>query len=1518
MQVPNEDDPGFREPTDAPIADDGQFDQTIGEDGGTRENEADATIVDQTIVPGASEQSFGSETADSDATIADESLDSNPTPDVSADAPDQTLMDSSLAGDDQSVGADGRTIPLADAGGSAPASGSDATLMDEPVQGGAAASSARDDAATLMDESLSEPTGEDVDRTMADVDLARPDRIDESFDGTIVEPDGAEPDATLLDDSTGAASGNGEADGTVLETEVRSRGASQGSEFGQTAASAGSRPGNWNATQSDDDAKKKNAHETAERWENEQRYQLVNNFARGGLGQIWLASDTRLRREVAYKEMLPAALKNRNALERFLEEAQITGQLEHPGIVPIYDIGYQGNGTPFYSMKLVRGDTMEKAIERLHDLPAGSPERSLAFRKLLGNFVAVCNAMAFAHERGVLHRDLKPLNIMLGSFGEALVLDWGLAKVLDINTAETQEASVSLSTDFSIGGETVMESSDGAGAGQSATAQAHADPSRSSSASEGSVGTGESMQTSETGISFQGKRSVVTDVRSVGSQTMMGSVMGTPSYMPPEQATGKVDELDNRSDIYSLGGILYKLLTNHQPIPRGRVAEVIKKVIKGDIVPPREHDPDIPQPLEAICLKSMAKDRDDRYESALDLAADVEAFLADEDVSCFEDPWKVRFRRWARRHPKLVSGVATSVAVLFVVGTLAIGMRSYNLNQIRSYAATQMRLAEDAVSQGDYKQAQSLLTEARGRTGDDAALSDLHSSLSSRIDLIDSQRLQQLRTQIEAQLVRVDAQIENGEYPDARTQLAELTTLLSGEAGLPDLRTAVFVALETVEQAIELSTAIADTADRFTRFLDEANESRAYGSLKELDDIDDDAKLAIAHIESALELFSLNTESPFATAPPHFSDELVWTRKYFEQNAVWPLDRLKNTSFELLLLRAEMETQLARNESTEQQQAAAERALKWIARAETIGLKSKSLLAWKAIWLELAGQDNSEVLLQAKRTDASTALDFYMLAESDRKRGLFDRALDRYLQAQQRDPQNYWIQHFTGLCYLNQGQARAALATFTNCVSLRPGFAWPHMLRGLCHGHLGNTDAALTDFAQAARLDPDSSGVFINRGAVLLARKDYAGAAADFQTAAKLSPQSAKPLINLALTHYSRAIAINSDTSEDGPFAELNPLQRQALELKELQVAHEALDQASATARAPNHPGIHQLRGQIYDKEGKAVPALSSLARHVELETNPIRAAASYKLMGHIHFETGSQEGFKLAQDAFYKANELQPDAPETTGMMAETHLRLRELQKAREVFDKYFDLIGDEFRKHVKSPSVLFTGMATTLDRMGKKREALVYYTLSTLFEAQVVPLTKRAWILLQHGVTLAIEDFRDAKKLGPKNPDTLIGLAFAWTQAGLLPKSELRRLISDEYPDVPDPLAEAVLEIESAEKLASAQAEALVRDGNVFQAAALHHNTATVYAQCLRLLDEGDERQKLHAANAVRCLIAGLNISRRDLRVSRAMVNNMLTDPALSPLYTKPVYRNLLMQLDLPLPVTAPAPNASDGPTP
>jgi WD40 repeat protein/serine/threonine protein kinase len=335
-----------------------------------------------------------------------------------------------------------------------------------------------------------------------------------------------------------------------------------------------------------------------------QRFRILRPHARGGLGAVFVALDSELNREVALKQILDRHADDPDSRSRFLLEAEVTGRLEHPGVVPVYGLGCDAQGRPFYAMRLVKGQSLKEAVEHFHATGStGDPRRwNLELRQLLSRFVAVCNVVAYAHSRGVIHRDLKPANILLGPYGETLVVDWGLAKVVGRGEADPR----------------------------SGAAEATLQPASGS------------------------------------SETLPGTALGTPAYMSPEQAEGRLERVGAISDVYSLGATLYCLLTGKPPIEETEVGEALRRVQRGEFPPPRAVRPDIPPGLEAIGLKAMALEPEERYASARALAEEIERWLADEPVSAYHEPLTVRLTRWGRRHRTL----ASSLGVLLVTAVV--------------------------------------------------------------------------------------------------------------------------------------------------------------------------------------------------------------------------------------------------------------------------------------------------------------------------------------------------------------------------------------------------------------------------------------------------------------------------------------------------------------------------------------------------------------------------------------------------------------------------------------------------------------------------------------------------------------------------------------------------------------------------------------------------------------------------------------------------------------------------------
>jgi serine/threonine-protein kinase len=370
------------------------------------------------------------------------------------------------------------------------------------------------------------------------------------------------------------------------------------------------------------------------------RFRILRPHARGGLGEVYVARDEELRRDVALKQIQGRYARDPRGRARFLAEAEITGKLEHPGVVPVYGLGQDPDGRPFYAMRFVRGETLKEAIARFHqaDAPGRDPgERALAMRHLLGRFEDACNTIAFAHSRGILHRDLKPDNILLGPYGETLVVDWGLAK----------------------------------------RAGAPGDAAR------------------------MGDEALGPELPQTGDATLPGMAVGTPAYMSPEQASGRLDLIGPASDVYGLGATLYCLLAGRAPFEGRSPASVMQQARRGEFPRPRQVKREVPPALEAVCLRAMATDPAGRYRSPRELADEIERWLANEPVSAWREPWPARARRWLGRHQTAMTAAAAAilvaaaglVAVSIVQAGANLELRRANARERRARAEAQRRFA---------------------------------------------------------------------------------------------------------------------------------------------------------------------------------------------------------------------------------------------------------------------------------------------------------------------------------------------------------------------------------------------------------------------------------------------------------------------------------------------------------------------------------------------------------------------------------------------------------------------------------------------------------------------------------------------------------------------------------------------------------------------------------------------------------------------------------------------------------
>lgn len=472
------------------------------------------------------------------------------------------------------------------------------------------------------------------------------------------------------------------------------------------------------------------------------RYAIGTVVAQGGMGAILAAEQSAMKRHVAMKMML--ANRDEGDVLRFIEEAQITGQLEHPNIVPVHEIGIDENDQLYYTMKMVRGITLQKVLELLSEGLEGTVKK-YPVANLLTIFQKACDAIAFAHSKGVLHRDLKPENIMIGDFGEVLVMDWGLAKVIGAPDAQFVTPGLAVS------------------GGSGAVASCRSD--------EGDIGT-----------------------------TMVGTIMGTPQYMSPEQARGEI--LDARSDIYSLGSILFHLVFLRPTVPGDNAQEIARSVARGEIPWPtaRElrawklpHLPggEMPDSLVAVCRKALALDPAARYTTVADLQADLTAYQSGFATSAeHAGAWR-QARLFIRRNRAVSIAVAAAVLIVAIVtaGFTASVVRERNraettLGELRSTAPTFADQAKALVEAGQ-------IDDALGKI-----------SYAVKLDPHNPEFLRQRAHYLQVALRLRDAQTGYREVlalrpedESARQNLALCERLLAANAGKDDLSKPLLVEL---------------------------------------------------------------------------------------------------------------------------------------------------------------------------------------------------------------------------------------------------------------------------------------------------------------------------------------------------------------------------------------------------------------------------------------------------------------------------------------------------------------------------------------------------------------------------------------------------------------------------------------------------------------------------------------------------------------------------------------------------
>jgi tetratricopeptide (TPR) repeat protein len=864
----------------------------------------------------------------------------------------------------------------------------------------------------------------------------------------------------------------------------------------------------------------------------------------GGLGEVFVARDAGLNREVALKFIKPGRAADPTARRRFLLEAEVTGRLEHPGIVPVYGLGQDASGQPCYAMRLIRGETLQDAIDRFHaaDRPdRDRSERAVALRGLLRRFVAVCNTIAYAHSQGVLHRDLKPRNILLDQYDVTLVVDWGLAKLLD-----RDEVGVALT------------------------------PGAVLSTARSTIGAGPGAATA--------------------------TLVGTPHFMSPEQAEGR--PLGPASDIYSLGATLYTLLTGRTPFHGQR--KVRSMCIRGKFPAPRRVKPAVPRALEAVCLKAMALRPEARYATALDLAADLERWLAGEPVAAWREPLWTRAIRLARRHKPAVVGSIVAVAVATLAAFAMWVVNDRRIATLQREVQAMVLRGQAAASIQDYPDAKLVLSSAVAKIGSESALAGLKADAERLLDEIE--RYEKFLAQRDDALFRgtlaaslglpenvqatedacrralhlfgVDVDVDVAVESDAHAAGALAPRLLGGRKE---------ITVGCYELLILLADAVASRGSGTDRAVRDASLRRA------LTILDRAARL----------------EPP--TQAYHLRRADLLTRLGDERGAKDERDRAAALRPSLAVDAFLVGDQHVRKGEIDQAIAHFDEALRlqpdhfWAQYFLAICfLRTHRTQEAKAHLTACLGRRPDFVWLYVHRGFAQAELGAFEAAEDD-----FARALASQPGVEAR----YSVHVIRGAERIRHGKFTAAVADLEAATALLPDQCEAYVNLAQAYRGQGRLDAAVEQLSKAIRLRPQSALAYRNRASLFLERGDRVAALRDFEQALRLEPR-------------------------DSPFRAQVEIERGRI-LEGQGNGPEAVAACDAALQAsPDDPAALLLRAHVLLRLERFEEARQACDRYLQRWADP--PAALFQIRGAARKRLGDEAA---AAEDYTRALELAPSA---------------------------------------------------------------------------------------------------------------------------------------------------------------------------------------------------------------------------------------------------------------------------------
>ncbi|MDP7033567.1 MAG: tetratricopeptide repeat protein [Planctomycetota bacterium] len=910
------------------------------------------------------------------------------------------------------------------------------------------------------------------------------------------------------------------------------------------------------------------------------RFTDIEFLTEGGMGQILTATDPSIDRRVAIKILQPSITSHKVHLQKFQNEFRLTGQLEHPGIVPVHESGTADDGRVYFCMKLVQGESLAELLETYRTL-AVQQNKPFDPTPFLRHLLRICDALSFAHSRNIVHRDLKPANLMVGAFGEVLVMDWGLARKVRGPGADPLEEST-----------------------PSPSRKTH-DP----------------------------------------LQTVEGSVLGTPAYMAPEQAWGMMNEIDEQTDVYALGAILYEILAGSPPQKESNTQKIIERIQRGELERPSDRAPEhsIPAELEAVVMKAMAHEKSDRYRNAKEFQDDIQAYLDGRALGAAQYNPLQLLLKWVGRNRKACA--SAGLVVLIWIGFFVVQTWRERQEHEAKFLSARDKADEFLNELGDFSSLLGTTELIDTKTGRERRESPQTVALRETVIEAHLNAAQQLRRALRH---RPD------DLPTQELLLETWKDIADLALGGQNYLLANFAHRRLENRGVEVKSGFDNVKEARSKLL-MWREIRLKNILDDLKrGLDREGrhsnKLLTDFVFEAVGYRDLQTVKILGED----LESLVEKAKTEREKANWTQPERDRAKFVCRVL-----GRLGFSECVEPLG-------KWMAviaddelaveaglalcnthspRAHPHLLKARHRLGLNTTtWWKISQFLNRLPKPKPAKT-VSMANDFLLQGLSHKERGEFQEAINSYTQALKINPGYFEA-------YINRGSVRkltgdpeGAIEDYNKAIKLNEKLAFPYCNRGNAKASMGNLTEAMEDYNKALKINPKEANFYLSRGKLYCNElKNYDAAIADFTLATKLNPQYANAYFWRGYAHQSKE-KLTEAIQDYSKALECDPLYASAYNSRgQVHMQRRDLDSAmedfnKAIEIDPKLSRAYNNRGFIFQLKDRLDTAIVDFDKAIEIA--PTNAKAHYD-RGNIRRRLGNLD---QALEDYNRSIEIDPKA---------------------------------------------------------------------------------------------------------------------------------------------------------------------------------------------------------------------------------------------------------------------------------